>query len=108
MKFELDIKPISINKFFQGRRFITPEGKEYQRLYHFLLPKKKMIKGYVKMDITFEMANRFSVRDLDNPIKPLIDAIVKKGIIEDDRFITELNIKKVKADKERVKIKIYE
>jgi len=108
MKFELKVKPISINKFFRGRHYITSEGKKYQQMYHMLLPKKKMIKGQVKVEIVWHIEKRFLGKDIDNIAKILIDAIVKKGLIEDDRFIVELNIKKVKADEDKIIVKIDE
>lgn len=105
MEIEYQINPLSVNKVWRGRRYKTPEYEEYERELLLMLPKKEMIFGYVSIDIVLYF-NRPNNCDLDNPIKPILDIITKKGYIEDDRKIYELSIKKEKREKAGFKIKI--
>jgi len=45
--------------------------------------------------------------DIDNPIKTLLDLIVKGGLIEDDRKNTELLVHKIKSQDEYINFNIY-
>ena len=104
---EIKITPISSNKIWQGRRFKTKEYKKWRQDAHLLLPKKAQIKGKVGVDLVFYIP--YPQRcDLDNLLKGTLDAIVDRGYIEDDRFIYQLNTSKVKSDKNKISIQIYE
>lgn len=100
----IEIKPLSINAAFQGRRFKTPAYNQYEKDLAILLP-KIMYTGLVKIDYTFYLKN-FLMTDVDNLIKPLQDIIVKAGIIEDDRKIISLTAKKVKSGVNGIEFKI--
>lgn len=100
---EIKIKPFSINKAFQGRRFMTKAYKEWREEMSWLLKKEKPViadKYIINIEWWSPHANR---ADIDNPIKSCLDSLVENGIITDDRKIKELNIKKHKGD---YKIKI--
>lgn len=106
IKFQLDIKPLSVNQCWQGRRFFTDKGKKFRELCLLLMPRIKTIRGLVKIRITVGIKRAWLSSDVDNFLKPLLDALVKREIIEDDRFITDLRITKHKADKNYVEIQI--
>ena len=106
IQFTIAIKPLSVNQAFQGRKFHTPKGKAFREQCLYLLPKKEMMKGLIKMEIVVGIEKAWLRSDVDNYLKPLIDSIVKKGLIEDDRFIVELNIKKEQSKADFVRIKI--
>ena len=51
----------------------------------------------------------FSVTDVDNMIKPILDSLVENGVLEDDKFVKTVIATKHKIKKgqeERIEIKI--
>lgn len=93
---EIKIQPLSVNACFQGRRFKTPAYTSYERSCLFLLPKKDIPLG--KLKISFEFGLSYSGNDIDNSIKPFLDILQKKYGFNDSR-IYELNVKKIKTQK---------
>lgn len=87
---KIKIKPLSVNQVWQGRRFKTKHYKDYEKQLLFLLP-GNAIKGNLRIDITFGFSSKLS--DIDNPLKPFLDVLVKRYDF-DDRDIFELNVKK--------------
>lgn len=87
-----DIKPLSVNQAWKGKRFKTIDYKQYENDLTWLImaAKIKPIKGPVKVKIIFHFKNNLS--DIDNCLKPLFDVFVKNKIIEDDRFIYQLEV----------------
>ena len=92
----LDLRPLSVNKCWQGRRFKTPEYKEYEQTVLLLLPKLKIPSGKLALTITFGFSNKAS--DIDNPLKPLLD-ILQKAYGFNDKQIYRLNIHKEEVAK---------
>ena len=73
----IPIKPLSVNKCWQGRRFKTPEYNRYIKEVNLLLPTIMEIpEGDIEISFIFYVSNRLA--DWDNPIKPLQDIIAKK------------------------------
>lgn len=101
---EIKIKPLSVNKVWQGRRFKTNDYRKYEKELLSLLP-KQTIKGQLKVNVIFGFSSKLS--DIDNPLKPFLDVLCKKYNF-DDRQIFELNVKKdiVKKGSEFIKYKI--
>ncbi|KKM27055.1 hypothetical protein LCGC14_1578590 [marine sediment metagenome] len=99
------IKPISINAAYQGRRFKTPNCLSYEQELAYALPKMPMIEGDVIVSIHFYLVN-YATTDVSNLVKILEDMLVKRGLIEDDRKVVELHLKKTKAKKHKIKISI--
>ena len=95
----IDIKPLSVNEAWQGKRFKSPKYKKYEALLMNLLPKNTVPDGKLRIDITYGFSN--SASDIDNPTKLLID-ITQKRYGYNDKNIYELNLKKeiVKKGKE--------
>jgi len=46
--------------------------------------------------------------DWDNPIKPLMDVLVKYGVIDDDRYIRKAEVSKHKSDTNHFDVEIKE
>jgi Holliday junction resolvase RusA-like endonuclease len=93
----LDVKPLSVNKCWQGRRFKTKAYKQYEKAMLQLLPNKQLeFKGNLRIDIVFGFSN--STSDIDNPLKPILDILQKKYGFN-DRYIYELNVKKLVVKK---------
>jgi len=102
----ISIKPLSVNKAFQGRRFKTQDYKKYEEAVLMLLPPLKIeFKAPLSLEIIFGFSSSRS--DIDNPLKPLLDCLTKKYGF-DDRIIYELKVKKeiVKKGQEFIDIKI--
>ena len=105
IQVHLDIKPLSVNYAWQGRRFRSPKYKQYERDMMYLLPKQEMITGDVEVTVEFFLKNALR-SDADNPLKPLLDILTKAGYWEDDRKITDLHVHKRKAKSDSVRITI--
>lgn len=108
MNYTLNIKPLSTNQAWQGKRFRTDLYNDYIQQMHLILPKSIDIPDVknIKLAIEFGFSSRLS--DLDNPIKQFLDCLVKKYKF-DDRYIQELHVFKaiVKKGNEYIKFKIY-
>lgn len=93
---KLNIKPLSVNECWQGKRFKTKEYLQYENDLLLMLPKIKVPSPPYKLNIEFGFSNMAS--DIDNPVKPFQDILQKKYGIN-DKNILELNINKVKTEK---------
>jgi Holliday junction resolvase RusA-like endonuclease len=101
----IDIKPLSVNAGFQGRRFKNAAHKAYEEEMLWRFPSHELIKGYVEVNYSFYLKN-WKMRDVDNMVKILQDILVKKGYIEDDRKIMKFTAQKFPAKIESIKFEI--
>jgi len=103
----LPIKPLSVNKAYQGRRFKTKEHKNFCKNVGLLLStyNKEQFKGLLHIEYRFFMKN-FKMVDIDNLIKPIQDCLVANNIIEDDRFIVGMIASKYPAKHDKIQIEI--
>lgn len=89
---KIDIKPLSVNEAFQGKRFKTPKYNGFQKEMLLKLPMiNNPLNGMLKVNIVYGFSSKLS--DIDNPTKMLLDCLVKKYGF-DDRQIYELSQKK--------------
>ena len=88
----VDIKPLSINEAFQGRRFKTKAYKKYERDMLKILPKLKVPEGELSLKIEFGLSTKAA--DIDNPIKCFVDCL-QKAYGFDDKMIYKLHVEKV-------------
>lgn len=95
LKVKLQIKPLSVNECWQGKRFKTKAYLSYEKQLLLLLPKIGN-SDFSRISIEFGFSSKLS--DLDNPIKPLLDVLQKKYAFN-DKDIYELNIKKTDVKK---------
>lgn len=87
----VDVKPLTVNRAWRGRRFKTSEYKAYEQELLLRLPPIKVPEGSLIAYYEFGLSNPLS--DWDNPIKPFQDILqIKYGF--DDRQIVEAHIKK--------------
>jgi len=63
----IPIKPLTVNRAYQGRRFRTPELKAYQQELAYRLPAMKVPKG--KLAVRYEFGVSSKSADYDNNIK---------------------------------------
>lgn len=101
----LNIKPLSVNQVWQGKRFKTKKYKEYEKTVLSILPKLKIPDGNLKIIITFGFSSKLS--DWDNPIKPFQDILQKKYKFNDSRiYKAEIEKVIVKKGNEFIEFKI--
>jgi len=96
MEITKQIKPLSVNACWQGRRFKSDAYKAYEKELLHTLPQKKLPKPPYKATFTVGCSSRAS--DIDNFLKPLIDIMQKKYGF-DDKDIYELHAKKLITNK---------
>ena len=88
---KINIKPLSINQCFQGRRFKTDKYKQYEKELMLLLPILNVPNGLLEVVITFGLSSKLN--DIDNGLKPFIDILQKKYLFN-DRDIYKLVVEK--------------
>lgn len=92
----VQIKPLSVNECWQGRRFKTPTYRAYARDLSLLLPRIVVPEGPLQVEYEFGLSNVQA--DYDNPIKPFQDVLqVMYGF--NDSQIVEAIVRKVKVAK---------
>lgn len=102
----LNVKALSVNDAWQGRRFSTPAKKKYDLVLQMCLPQVHVAGGpYYRIEYDFHLVN-FAMTDYDNCIKVTQDCLVKQGIITDDRFIVDARVRKYRAKQDRIVIRI--
>lgn len=98
--------PISVNKLYKGRKFLTDEGEATKLAMGWeakIQWKKEPLTGNVEVKITFHFKDNRS--DIDNCLKALLDSL--KGICWlDDKQIVDLYIHK-RIDRVDPRIEIY-
>jgi len=97
---KINIRPLSVNNAWKGKRFKTDDYKQYEKDLGLLLPKDIKVKNGLQLEFGFSS----KLSDIDNPVKPFIDILQKKYGFN-DRDLTLLNIKKenVKKGEEYIK-----
>lgn len=87
----VNIKPLSSNLAWQGKRFKTPQYKQYEKELLFILPKITIPKG--KLQINFIVGYSNPMSDIDNFLKSFLD-ILSKRYGFDDRIIYRIEVEK--------------
>lgn len=88
--------PPSVNSYwgFKGhRRFLTKKAVEFKAIvaYQVLKQRTRYGKQTLEMRIVWHSPDK-RIRDIDNPIKPLLDALTQAGLFDDDSQIKKLHI----------------
>ena len=91
----INIKPMSVNRAWQGKRFKTKEYNTYILIVKSKLPKIEIPKD--KLEIKFRFGFSNSSSDVDNPVKPIMDIMQKKYGFNDSR------VYRITAEKEITK-----
>ena len=105
----VDIKPLSINTAWQGKRYKTQKYKDYRLILTFAkLPDNLFIpQGDLLLVYEFGVSNNAS--DVDNLVKPFQDALQDKYGFNDSRIKSFIATKKkVKKGQEYIKFDIIE
>lgn len=93
---KLDIKPLSVNEAYSGRRHTTKKYKSYKQSLMLMLPKINIPDGELSINITWGFSSAGS--DIDNPCKPFIDCLQAKYGFNDNR-VSLLHLERVKVKK---------
>ena len=80
----LNIKPLSVNDAWKGKRFKTDKYKAYEKEVLMLLKPLKIPDGYLQIYLKWGFSSRSS--DWDNPIKSFQDCLQKKYGFNDNRI----------------------
>ena len=100
MMLTFDIKPLSINDAWQGRRWKSKEYRQYEEAIGKLLLNQKNekwpLKGPLEVFIEWYLI-RYKATDWDNPIKPIFDILQKYNVIVDDKHIIKGTVTKHKS-----------
>lgn len=104
---KINIKPISVNKCWRGRRFKTQDYEDYELELLLKLPKSKIGKGRLELFLTFGFSNKG--QDIDSSLKPTIDILQKKwGINDKNIYRLIVNKEITKKGEEFIEIKLKE
>ena len=102
---KIEIKPLSVNQAWQGKRYKTEAYKVYEKSLLYILPKIQLPEPPFLIEFEFGFSNVLS--DWDNPIKPLQDVLQKKYHFDDkDVFKAIVTKVKVPKGKDYLKFKI--
>ena len=93
---KVNIKPMSVNQVWQGKRFKTPSYKKYRADLQAILPCIIIPDGELSVQYLFGVSNMGS--DVDNLVKPFQDALQEKYGFNDSKII-EFKASKVKVKK---------
>jgi Holliday junction resolvase RusA-like endonuclease len=105
-KTKVNIKPLSVNDVWKGRRFKTDQYTQYALAVSLLLPNNLIIpEGLLRVYYEFGLSSNGG--DWDNPVKPFQDIIQEKYKFNDSR-IMEATVRKaiVKKGQEYISFKI--
>jgi len=81
---KLNIKPLSVNEAWKGKRYKTAKYLTYEKDLLKILPNLQIIKPPYRINIIVGFSNKNC--DLDNILKPFLDVLQKKYNINDKHF----------------------
>lgn len=93
---KLNIKPLSVNEAWQGRRFKTHKYDDFEKEVICSLPPLTLPEEPYHLVLIFGMSNILS--DVDNPVKTFMDCLQKKYRFN-DKQVHKITAEKVKTKK---------
>lgn len=104
---KVNIKPLSVNDAWKGRRFKTDKYKHYQRDVMLMLRPLQIPPAPAKLAISITVGYSNAKADVDNVAKPFIDILQKKYGFNDSRIYRLTLVKEiVKKGKEFIEFEI--
>ena len=95
-RLRLDIKPLSVNECWKGKRYRTDSYKTYQLHISYLLRPMEIPEGPLLLNLEWGFSSAAS--DIDNPWKPFMDCLQKKYGFNDSR-VHKATLEKFKVPK---------
>lgn len=92
----INVKPLSVNEVWKGRRMKTDKYRAYEILVSSMLQPMEIPEGDLSLHLMFGFSNMRA--DIDNPVKSFTDIISKYYGFNDNR-ITQLHVCKLKTPK---------
>ncbi|MCK6462854.1 MAG: hypothetical protein L6Q29_03505 [Candidatus Pacebacteria bacterium] len=103
----IKIKPLSVNRAWQGKRYKTQDYEDYETELLLKLPKLKMGNGKLELYFKFGFSNKG--QDIDSSLKPTIDILQKKWGINDKNIYRLIVDKEItKRGEEFIEISLWE
>jgi hypothetical protein len=105
---QLNVKPMSVNEAWQGKRFKTVEYKAYEFAIWSRLPKAIEIPetGDLQLHLVWGFSSASS--DFDNPVKPFVDILQKRYKFNDKRIKRAfIDVENVPKGAEFIKFAIF-
>lgn len=101
----IDIKPLSVNEAYTGKRYKTEKYRRYKFALLCKLPRMEIGPPPYRVQYVFGLSNPSA--DIDNPVKPFQDILQEKYKFN-DKHIDEIQVKreKVKKGSEFISFKI--
>jgi len=102
----LNVKPLSVNKAWKGRRFKSDEYKAYEQEVLLTLRPMKIPEGKLEIHLKFGFSSDLS--DFDNPVKLFVDCLQKKYGFN-DKLIKRafIEVDDVKKGQEYIEFQFY-
>ena len=89
----VNIKPLSVNEAWQGRKFKSPKYKLYEQELLFALPMTDINWDTLPLEVSLVIGMSNMASDVDNVVKPFIDVLQKKYKFN-DKYIFRLVVEK--------------
>lgn len=90
----VEIKPISVNECWQGRKFKTPAYTAYEKEMLLRLSPYDMKQAKEPLEISLIVGLSNIASDVDNVVKPFLDILQKKYNFN-DKYVFRLIVEKV-------------
>ena len=101
----INVKPMTVNRAWRGRKFKTPEYKTYEINVMMLLKPMEIPAGNLFVTLTAGFSNKLC--DIDNIAKPFIDILQRRYDFNDNRiWKLVLNKRIVKKGSEYIEFSI--
>lgn len=81
---KIQIKPLSVNEAWKGKKYKTDNYRIYERSVLFMLPKISVPRAKLELNIKVGYSSQAS--DLDNACKPFQDILSKKYGFNDNQI----------------------
>jgi crossover junction endodeoxyribonuclease RusA len=96
--------PPSVNGYFatvRGRQILSKKGRDYQKavmMAVLIAGRPQTFAGRLAVDVLL-MPPDLRRRDVDNPIKALLDSLTKASVYHDDSQVDDLRVRRGKVTK---------
>ena len=90
---KVNIKPLSVNAAWQGRKFKSPKYKVYEQELLYKLPPTKINWDKLPIELSLVVGLSNMASDVDNIVKPFVDVLQKKYEFN-DKYIFRLIVEK--------------